>query len=167
MIDLVRRPLYLLFMYLPDLSFAVVFAAPIFALNVNPTLIVANYFEGCGIFLDQLKILATDQTNFTDFESYNTLCIQMLQKQINICCRIRDIHGMINAMMQGTQLHCIALNCVVIDASFLGGRTDMRTPPQHTHQYIRHRHHSSRRNTAEGKILQYGASHSQSTVCLC
>ena len=92
MIDLSRRPLYLLFMYLPDLSFAVVFAAPIFALNVNPTLIVANYFEGCGIFLDQLDILATDQTNFTDYESYSTLCIQMLQKQINIWCKIREIH---------------------------------------------------------------------------
>ena len=87
-----------------------------------------------------------------------------------MCCSIREIHGMTNAMMQctqGTQLNCIALNCVVQDASFLGGRTDMRTPPQHTHQYIRHRHHSSRRNTAEGKILQYGASHSQSTICLC
>ena len=68
---------------------------------------------------------------------------------------------------QGTQLNCFALNCVVLDASFLGGVTDMRTPPQHTHQYIRHKHHSSRRNTAEGKILQYGASHSQSTICLC
>ena len=87
-----------------------------------------------------------------------------------MCCSIREIHGMTNAMVQctqGTQLNCFALNCVVLDASFLGGRTDMRTPPQHTHQYIRHRHHSSRRNTAEGKILQYGASHSQSTICLC
>ena len=61
MIDLARRPLYFLFMYLPDLSFALVFAAPIFALNVNPALIVANYFEECGIFLDQLE---TDQTNY-------------------------------------------------------------------------------------------------------
>ena len=76
----------MLFMYLPDLSFAVVFAAPIFALNVNPTLIVANYFEGCGIFLDQLKILATDQTNFTDFDKHS-LCIQR-----NTCCRNRQIY---------------------------------------------------------------------------
>ena len=53
---------------------------------------------------------------------------------------------------QGTQLNCFALNCVVLDASFSGGRTDMRTPPQHTHQYIRHKHHSSRRTTAEGKF---------------
>ena len=57
MIDLARRPLYFLFMYLPDLSFALVFAAPIFALNVNPALIVANYFEECGIFLDQLETM--------------------------------------------------------------------------------------------------------------
>ena len=83
----------MLFMYLPDLSFAVVFAAPIFALNVNPTLIVANYFEGCGIFLDQLKILATDQTNFTDFDKTFSLHPEkyMLQKQTNIYCRIREI----------------------------------------------------------------------------
>ena len=83
MIDLVRRPLYLLFMYLPDLSFAVVFAAPIFALNVNPTLIVANYLEGCGIFLDQLEILAIDQTNFTDNDT---------ALFASKCCRNREIH---------------------------------------------------------------------------
>ena len=92
----------MLFMYLPDLSFAVVFAAPIFALNVNPALIVANYFEGCGIFLDQLDILATDQTNFTDSLHPNVAVTDkyMLQKQIHTCCRNIEIN------IAGSEKYC-------------------------------------------------------------